>query len=139
MKEIKNIDRLIFAALEEISKIDRLIFAALEEISKNTKSILEKIDVLQEQQKSVNQTDQAKENQWATVKEICNYYPSFSEPAMRCIIHNRINNGFECCIRRIGRKLLINLAAFENWIKDKPRGFKKKQTAKIKAVERLFS
>lgn len=51
-----------------------------------------------------------------TVKQIPPLYPAFTESSIRWLIFNEKTNGFTCCIRRIGRKILIDLDAFESWI-----------------------
>jgi hypothetical protein len=54
-----------------------------------------------------------------TVKQTVEAYPAFREGGLRYLIfhadgHNP--NGFACCIRRIGRKVLIDADSFETWI-----------------------
>jgi hypothetical protein len=51
-----------------------------------------------------------------TVKQLPTLYPAFTESSIRWLIFNEKTNGFTCCIRRIGRKVLIDLDAFESWI-----------------------
>ncbi len=53
----------------------------------------------------------------APVKKIPIIYPdSFTESSIRWLIFNEKHNGFTRCIRRIGRKVLIDLDQFESWI-----------------------
>jgi hypothetical protein len=53
----------------------------------------------------------------ATPKRIPEIYPGvFSESSIRWLIFNEKSNGFSGCVRRIGRKVLIDLTAFEDWI-----------------------
>lgn len=53
----------------------------------------------------------------APVKKIPIIYPdSFTESAVRWLIFNENQNGFSRCVRRIGRKVLIDLDQFESWI-----------------------
>ncbi len=52
----------------------------------------------------------------ATVKLAAQLYPAFTESSLRWLIFNEHENGFDNCIRRIGRKILINLDAFETFI-----------------------
>jgi hypothetical protein len=55
------------------------------------------------------------------VKKMPEYYPgAVSESSIRWWIFNSKTNGFESCVRRLGRKILIDLDAFEAWI-DKQR------------------
>lgn len=53
----------------------------------------------------------------APVKLIPNLYPgAFSESSIRWLIFNQKHNGFSVCVRRIGKKVLIDLDAFESFI-----------------------
>jgi hypothetical protein len=52
----------------------------------------------------------------ATVNQLVIFYPSFTQSAIRWLIFNENSNGFSACIRRIGRKILIDLDSFEKWI-----------------------
>ncbi|MGE3319095.1 MAG: hypothetical protein AB7I18_07340 [Candidatus Berkiella sp.] len=53
----------------------------------------------------------------ATVKKIPQLYPDiFTESSIRWLIFNEKQNGFSQCIRRIGKKVLIDLDSFEAWI-----------------------
>lgn len=51
-----------------------------------------------------------------TVKQIPTHYPAFTESSIRWLIFNENTNGFNCCVRRVGRKVLIDLNEFELWI-----------------------
>jgi hypothetical protein len=51
-----------------------------------------------------------------TVKQIPSYYPAFTESSIRYLIFNQKQNGFDSCIRKIGKKILIDADDFENWI-----------------------
>ncbi len=55
-----------------------------------------------------------------TVKQTAEIYPAFGVPSLRWLIFNRAENGFDICIRRMGRKILIDLDQFEAWV-DKQR------------------
>ena len=60
----------------------------------------------------------------APVRKIPELYPhAFTESAIRWLIFNEKQNGFLCCVRRIGRKVLIDLDQFESWI-DSQGGWK---------------
>lgn len=57
------------------------------------------------------------EKRLATVKKIPTLYPgAFTESSIRWLVFNEKQNGFCKCIRRIGRKVLIDLDSFETWI-----------------------
>jgi hypothetical protein len=54
---------------------------------------------------------------WATVRMIPNLYPGiFSQSSVRWLIFNEKQNGFSRCVRRIGKKVLIDLDLFDDWI-----------------------
>lgn len=54
---------------------------------------------------------------FSTVKETAKAYSdAFSEASIRWLIFNERINGFSCCVKRIGRKVLIDLDQFEAWI-----------------------
>ena len=53
----------------------------------------------------------------APPKQIPVIYPTaFTESSIRWLIFNEKTNGFSCCVKRIGRKVLIDLDQFEAWI-----------------------
>lgn len=54
--------------------------------------------------------------QYLSVRQLANAYPAFTQSAIRWLIFNEKNNGFGMCIRRIGRKILIDLEQFEGWV-----------------------
>jgi len=56
------------------------------------------------------------QQKFMTVKELAKTYPSFSESSLRYMIYNAKQNGFSICIRKLGKKLVINLREFEKWI-----------------------
>lgn len=53
----------------------------------------------------------------AAVKQIPELYPGvFTQSSIRWLIFNEKHNGFAACVRRIGKKILIDLDAFESFI-----------------------
>jgi len=56
---------------------------------------------------------------FATVNQTANIFPAFSVSSLRYLIFNGKNNGFEKCVFRVGRKILIDLDLFEAWIDQK--------------------
>ncbi len=54
----------------------------------------------------------------STIKNVPSKYPdaNFTESGLRWLVFNAKDNGFSSCIVRIGRKVLIDLARFENWL-----------------------
>ena len=57
-----------------------------------------------------------KNKRFATVRQIPKIYPVFSVSSIRWLIFNEKTNGFSQCLRRVGRKILIDLDLFEQWI-----------------------
>ena len=57
-------------------------------------------------------------SEWATPKQLSTIETAFSESSLRWIIFQAKRNGLEPHIRRIGRKVLINVAGFRQWIAD---------------------
>lgn len=53
---------------------------------------------------------------YLTVKQVPSRYPAFTEGSIRWLIFHEKTNGFYRCVRRIGRKVLIDLDQFESWI-----------------------
>lgn len=59
----------------------------------------------------------------ASPKKIPEFYPGvFTESSVRWLIFNEKQNGFSRCVRRIGRKVLIDLDQFELWIDNQSGG-----------------
>ena len=54
--------------------------------------------------------------EWATLKKLSVTEDAFSEASIRWHVFNAKRNGLEPHIRRIGRKVLINVAGFRQWI-----------------------
>ena len=52
------------------------------------------------------------------VKNLPSLYPDagFTESSVRWWAFNAAENGFHYCVRRAGRKVLIDLDAFEEWM-----------------------
>jgi len=55
-----------------------------------------------------------------SVKSVPPKYPDagMTESSLRWLIFNASENGFNHCVRRIGRKVLIDLEKFEEWMDD---------------------
>lgn len=53
---------------------------------------------------------------YLAVKQVPGKYPAFTEAAIRWAIFNRGHNGFNAVIRKVGRRVLIDEAAFVEWI-----------------------
>ena len=61
-------------------------------------------------------SESTKSPQWATAKQLPAIQPAFSESAIRWHIFNARQNGLQRHIRRVGRKVLINVSGFSEWI-----------------------
>lgn len=56
----------------------------------------------------------------STVKNLPSIYPdaNFSESSIRWLIFNAKENGFGTCVLRLGKKILIDLDRFEEYLDD---------------------
>ena len=57
-----------------------------------------------------------------TVKQFSQKFPAFTEASLRYLIFHSNSNGLHCCLRRIGRKILIIEAEFFNWLDSQDQG-----------------
>jgi hypothetical protein len=53
---------------------------------------------------------------YLTPRQLPSRFPAFTESSIRYLIFNCETNGFKKCIKRVGRKLLIDEQQFINWI-----------------------
>jgi hypothetical protein len=53
---------------------------------------------------------------FVTIRQLTTSNPAFTEGGIRALIFRSKSNGFDRCIRRIGRKILISKSAFSQWI-----------------------
>lgn len=53
---------------------------------------------------------------FVTIRQLTTRYSAFTEGGIRALIFRSKSNGFDSCIRRIGRKILISKSAFSQWI-----------------------
>ena len=60
--------------------------------------------------------DENKIRKLVTIKQDATLYPAFSESAFRWLVFHAEENGFNTCISRIGRKIILDLCKFESWI-----------------------
>jgi len=51
-----------------------------------------------------------------TVKQLSELSPAFTESSLRSLIFNSRTNGLEAAIVRIGRRVLIDLEEFNQWL-----------------------
>jgi hypothetical protein len=55
---------------------------------------------------------EAKIKNYLTIKEFSRKYSAFTENSLRWLIFNRVTNGFNSCFRKVGKRVLIDEAAF---------------------------
>ncbi len=60
--------------------------------------------------------NQTQTKRFATVRQAAALYPAFTESSFRWYIFNAKRLNFDKCIRRVGRKILIELDEFEQWL-----------------------
>jgi len=53
---------------------------------------------------------------FVTIRQLTTSNPAFTEGGIRALIFRAKTNGFDSCIHRIGRKILISKSAFSHWI-----------------------
>ena len=60
------------------------------------------------------------EAQFLTVSNLASKFAAagFTEPGIRWLLFNRAHNGFNRCVVRVGRKVLIDEAEFVGWLCD---------------------
>ena len=61
-------------------------------------------------------THYPQETKWLTIRQLADANPCFTESSLRWLVFHQSTNGFDRCVRRIGKKILISLADFENWV-----------------------
>lgn len=59
-----------------------------------------------------------------TIRQFCEQNPAFTQGGIRFLIFNKQQNGFDKCMVRVGRKILINVSAFFLWLDEKNGGNK---------------
>lgn len=57
-----------------------------------------------------------KVKKYLTVTQLAERHPAFSASAIRHLIFDAPKNGFDSVIVRVGRKLVLEESAFENWL-----------------------
>lgn len=56
------------------------------------------------------------QKRYMTVRQVAQAYPAMTEGALRWLRSNGSKNGFDSCVLNVGRKLLIDADAFEQWL-----------------------
>jgi|JI10StandDraft_1071094.scaffolds.fasta_scaffold43566_6 hypothetical protein len=68
------------------------------------------------QENTQNNNNQSLGRSLLTVRQFSIKYPAFPEGGLRYLIFNQNHNGFGKCIRRVGKKVLIDETAFFAWV-----------------------
>lgn len=63
---------------------------------------------------SMTEIDEADE--YVTVSQLAKRFPAFSEGSIRWLIFNGEINGFNKVVRKLGRKVILNLREFRKFI-----------------------
>lgn len=117
---IEFIDKKIRALKAIIDDLEQSKTALIESIAKpryEKKTTQENLgQVLKDYIEFSKHQPKPKEKRLATVKQIPDLYNGFTESSIRWLIFNEKYNGFSICVRRLGKKVLIDLDAFEKWI-----------------------
>ncbi len=53
-----------------------------------------------------------------TFKQAAERYPAFTEPSFRWLRFNGDANGFNRCVRKVGRRVVLDTELFETWLDD---------------------
>lgn len=56
------------------------------------------------------------ESDWFTPRQLVERHAFLSEGGLRKWIYEATKNGFDACIRRLGRKIVINNTSFLAWV-----------------------
>jgi hypothetical protein len=59
---------------------------------------------------------------YLTIRQTAQAYPAMTESALRWLRFNGDANGFNRCVLAVGRKLLIDADAFEQWLESHRNG-----------------
>lgn len=65
----------------------------------------------------------SKSRRLMTIRQIAesNSYPGISEQALRSLIKKGEATGFDRCVRRSGRRILIDTTAMDHWLEEQSR------------------
>jgi len=65
---------------------------------------------------SIVQSDARLSRRLCTVREFCEQNPQFKEPTIRKAIFHAPANGFDRVVVRFGRKVYLDIDAFQEWL-----------------------
>jgi len=57
-------------------------------------------------------------SQFSTVEQFAKKYPAFTPASLRWLLFNRESNGLSSAVVQLGRRVLIDEAAFVSWLRD---------------------
>jgi hypothetical protein len=57
------------------------------------------------------------QSQFFTVEQFSKKYPAFTPASVRWLLFNRENNGLSAAVVQLGRRVLIDEAAFVSWLR----------------------
>lgn len=60
-------------------------------------------------------------DEYLTVAQLAQRYPAFSQGSIRWLIFNSEINGFNKVIRKIGRKVILNLREFKKYLEEQTK------------------
>jgi hypothetical protein len=60
-----------------------------------------------------------KTKKFVSIRQLSEIHPAFTGASLRWIIFNKKSNGASVFLRRIGKKIVIDLEAFETWVSQK--------------------
>lgn len=58
------------------------------------------------------------QSQFSTVEQFAKKYPAFTPASLRWQLFNRSTNGLDAAVVQLGRRVLIDEAAFVAWLRD---------------------
>lgn len=64
----------------------------------------------------MNTTEIIEVDEYVTVAQLAQRYPAFSEGSIRWLIFNGETNGFNRVVRKVGRKVILNLREFRKFL-----------------------
>lgn len=68
--------------------------------------------------RNFDSTSDKESDEYLTVAQLAQRYPSFTQGSIRWLIYNGDKNGFNKVVRRIGTKIILNLREFRRFIQD---------------------
>jgi hypothetical protein len=104
--------------IEEAKEFQRRFNFELENYIKKLQDIQDQQE--KNQQLLLKPNSQNTNEKFVTIKRLCEIYPAFTVGTIRAMLFSNKWNIVAACEKRIGKKILIDVQAFEEWIK-KPK------------------